>query len=60
MLVTINRERTRVLLTGNGYEIQLTWSQAALLATLLNEKSREIEPARPPGKVYRPAVERDG
>lgn len=59
MVVTINRERNRVVLSGNRYEICLTWTQAALLATMLNERSREIEPPPPPGRVYRPAIERD-
>jgi hypothetical protein len=58
MLVTTDRERQRVVLSGNGYEICLTWSQAALLATMLNEKSREVEPPPPPGRTYRPVTER--
>jgi hypothetical protein len=58
MLVTTDRERGHVVLSGSGYEIRLSWSQAALLSTLLNEKSREIEPPPPPGRIYCPAIER--
>jgi hypothetical protein len=57
MLVTTDRTRQRVVLSGNGYEICLTWSQAGLLGALLNEKSRELMPVIP-GKRYEPATER--
>jgi hypothetical protein len=63
MQIRTNYEGKRVVLSGSDgtgrYEIHLTWSQAANLATALNEASGEIEPPPPPGRTYCPAVERD-
>ncbi len=58
MEVTIDRLRERVLMTGKAFEVELTWSQALNLGTLLIEKSGEVEPVAPPGKSYRPVTER--
>lgn len=45
-------------MTGKAFEVELTWSQALNLGTLLIEKSGEVEPVAPPGKSYRPVTER--
>jgi len=62
VLVKTNLERRRIIISGmdgNGfYEVQLTWSQAALLATMLNEASHAIEPQLNFGKTYTPVCER--
>ena len=64
MLVQTNLETKRVVMFGSDpgggwYEVSLTWSQAALLATMLNEGSREIEPVLTFGKTYYPVVKPD-
>jgi hypothetical protein len=58
MLVTADRKRQRVIVTGERFELELTWSQAGLLGAILNEKSRELMPVVP-DKRYEPAIERD-
>jgi hypothetical protein len=62
MQVRTNLESRRVILSGvdgNGsYEIQLRWHEAANLATILNQASRDIEPVLNFGKKYSPACER--
>ena len=58
MLVTTDRQRQRVIVTGERSEFELTWSQAGLLGALLNEKSPELMPELS-GKRYEPAIERD-
>ncbi len=62
MLVRTNLETRRVVINGTDgggwYEIELTWSQAALLSTMLNECSREIEPVLNFGRTYCPTTER--
>lgn len=58
MLVTTDRERQRVIVTGERFQVELTWSQAGLLGALLNEGARELMPVIP-GKRYEPACERD-
>ncbi|WP_447603033.1 hypothetical protein [Nitrospira sp. Nam80] len=62
MVVRTNHESRHVTISGRDgsgwYEVTLTWSQAANLASLLNQASREIEPVLNFGRVYRPAIER--
>jgi hypothetical protein len=58
MLVTVDRDRQRVIVTGERFQVELTWSQADLLGALLNEKSRELMPVLK-GKTYSPAIEKD-
>lgn len=58
MQVDIDRVAQHAVLRGEAFEVRLTWSQAANLATILNEASREIEPVLNFGKTYCPATER--
>ena len=51
VLVTTDPKRQRVVLRGERFQLELSWSQAALLATVLNEKSREVEPVLPFGRT---------
>ena len=58
MTVRIDRVKQRVIVTGERFEIELTWSQAGLLGSLLNEGAREIQPVLNFGRRYEPATER--
>jgi hypothetical protein len=58
MIVRIDRVKQRVLVKGERFEIELTWSQAALLGVLLNDGARQLEPVLNFGKRYEPAIER--
>ena len=49
--VSTDPKTQRVLLRGERFQIELTWSQAALLASLLNEASRQLEPLLPFGRT---------
>lgn len=59
MVVRTDTSKKHVVLTGERFEVRLTWSQALALGSLLTHHSREIEPPARPGKRYEPAVERD-
>lgn len=59
VIITSDQDNKRVIVTGERFELSLTWSQALALGSLLTHHSREIEPPALPGKCYQPAVERD-
>lgn len=59
MLVRTNSETNHVVLSGEGYEITLTWTQALNLGSLLVQKAEEAEPVPRSGRSYCPATERD-
>ena len=54
MTVVADPQRQLVVLTGGKFEVDLTWSQALLLGTLLREAFLEVEPATPLGRTYEP------
>ena len=64
MQIRTNYETRRVLISGTdgsgAYRIELTWSQALNLGSLLIAESRLIEPPPPSGKCYSPKVGRWG
>jgi len=60
MTVVADPHRQRVVLRGEKFEVDLTWSQALLLGTLLREASVEAEPATPIGLRYEPKIGRWG
>lgn len=50
-----------VLRFGNDATVyRLGWAQAANLASLLNEASKQAEPPAPPGRTYCPTIGRWG
>lgn len=60
MQVFTDPSRNEVIIRGEaGNEIRLSWAAAANLSTILNEASRQAEPAARPGKIYEPVTERD-
>lgn len=59
MIITTDQGSKRVIVTGERFQIALTWHQALALGSLLTYHSREVEPAARPGKTYSPSIERD-
>lgn len=59
MIVRTDTRKKHIVLTGERFEVRLTWSQALALGSLLTHHSREIEPPARPGRTYTPAVERE-
>lgn len=62
VLVRTNLETKRVVLSGvdgsGWYELELSWSQALNLGSLLQQASHEIEPPAPTGRTYEPVAGR--
>lgn len=59
MIVTTDQGSKRVIVTGERFQIALTWSQALALGSLLVAHSQHVEPPALPGRTYCPSVERD-
>lgn len=59
VIIKTDQNTKRVILRGNRFEVQLTWSQALALGSLLVAQSRHVEPAALPGRTYCPSTERD-
>lgn len=59
MVVKTDSAKKHVVLTGERFQVSMTWSQALALGSLLVAHSRHVEPPARPGRTYRPAVERD-
>jgi hypothetical protein len=59
VIVKTDPDSKRVIVSGERFELALTWSQALNLGSLLVAHSKHVEPPIQAGKTYRPAVERE-
>lgn len=59
MIVKTDQLNKHVVVSGERFEVRLTWAQALALGSLLTHHSREIEPPARPGRTYLPSAERD-
>jgi hypothetical protein len=59
VIVKTDNTKKHVILSGERFQVSMTWSQALALGSLLVAQSRFVEPAPLPGRTYCPSVERD-
>jgi hypothetical protein len=59
VIVKTDPDSKRVIVSGERFEVALTWSQALNLGSLLVAHSKHVEPPAPSGKSYSPSIERE-
>jgi len=59
VIVKTDNANKHVILSGERFQVSMTWTQALALGSLLVAHSRQVEPPALPGKRYEPAIERD-